>query len=68
MFDETRQSLQKLGLPMGDLYDLPTSGQTFPDGAHFRIEVPTINSFEALKALIDRADELGITINRVDET
>ncbi len=68
MFDETRKSLEKLGLPKGDLYDLPTSGKTFPDGAHFRIEVPTVNSFEALKALIERADELGVTINRVDET
>jgi hypothetical protein len=68
MFDETRKSLEKLGLPAGDLYELPTSGKTFPDGAHFRIEVPTINSFDALKALVERADELGVTINRVDET
>ncbi len=68
MFDETRKSLEKLGLPKGDLYELTTSGKTFPDGAHFRIEVPTINSFEAFEALIDRATELGITINRIDET
>jgi len=68
MFDETRQSLEKLGLPKGDLYELTTSGKTFPDGAHFRIEVPTINSFEAFKALLDRAAELGVTINRIDET
>ena len=68
MFDETRASLKKLGLPGGDLYQLPTSGKTFPDGAHFRMEVPTINSFEAFKALIDRATELGVTINRIDET
>jgi len=68
MFDETRSSLSALGLPSGDLYDLPTSGKTFPDGAHFRMEVPTVNSFDALQALVQRADELGITINRVDET
>ncbi|MCK4570518.1 peptidase [Candidatus Bipolaricaulota bacterium] len=68
MFDETRKSLEKLGLPKGDLYELTTSEKTFPDGAHFRIEVPTINSFEAFEALIDRATELGITINRIDET
>jgi cytosine/adenosine deaminase-related metal-dependent hydrolase len=68
MFDETRKSLEKLGLPKGDLYELSTSGKTFPDGAHFRIEVPTVNSFDALKALVERADELGVTINRVDET
>jgi len=68
MFDETRKSLERLGLPKGDLYELTTSGKTFPDGAHFRIEVPTVNSFDALKALVERADELGVTINRVDET
>jgi len=68
MFDETRKSLERLGLPKGDLYELTTSGKTFPDGAHYRIEVPTVNSFDALKSLVERADELGITINRVDET
>jgi len=68
MFDETRKSLEALGLPKGDLYELSTSGKTFPDGAHFRIEVPTVNSFDALEALVERADELGVTINRVDET
>jgi len=68
MFEETRASLEKLGLPRGDLYELSTSGKTFPDGAHFRIEVPTVNSFEAFEALVKRADELGVTINRIDET
>ncbi len=68
MFDETRKSLGKLGLPKGDLYELTTSGKTFPDGAHYRIEVPTVNSFEAFEALIQQADKQGITINRIDET
>lgn len=68
MFNATRKYLEKLGLPSGDLYDLPTSGRTFPDGAHYRIEVPTVNSAEAMRALLKRADELGIVINRVDET
>lgn len=67
-FNETRKYLEKLGLPSGDLYELPTSGRTFPDGAHYRIEVPTVNSVEAMRALLDRAEELGIVINRVDET
>ncbi len=68
MFDETRKSMEKLGLPAGDLYDLPTSGKTFPDGAHFRIEVPTVNSAEAVRGLLERADELGVVINRIDDT
>lgn len=68
IFQKTRDYLTKLGLPGGDLEDLPTSGKTFPDGAHFRIEVPTVNSAEAMSALLKRADELGIVINRVTET
>jgi len=44
IFQETRAYLKKIGLREGDLEDSPTSGKTFPDGAHFRIEVPTINS------------------------
>ena len=68
IFQETRAYLKKIGLPEGDLSDLPTSGQTFPDGAHFRIEVPTVNSAVAMSSLLKRADELGIVINRVTET
>lgn len=68
MFDKTREFMKKLGLPPGDLYDLPTSTKKFPDGADYRLEVPTINSAEALKALLEEAEKLGITINRVDET
>ncbi|NPV70189.1 MAG: peptidase [Firmicutes bacterium] len=58
----------KLGLPAGDAHDLPTSGKTFPDGAHYRLEVPTINSAVAMQALLEASKEYGITINRVDET
>jgi len=68
MFKDTRTYLEKLGLPGSDLWDLPTSGATFPDGAHFRIEVPTINTSEAAAALVKRAEELGIQINRITET
>ncbi|MBC7330949.1 MAG: peptidase [Synergistetes bacterium] len=68
MFDRTREFLKKLGLPGSDAWDLPTSTLRFPDGAHFRIEVPTVNSVEALRALLERAKELGVTINRVDDT
>ena len=68
VMDATRNYLKKLGLPSGDLYDLPTSTKTFPDGAQFRIEVPTVNSPEAMKALLETAKDAGIVINRVDET
>jgi hypothetical protein len=65
---EIREYLTKIGLPKGDLYELPTSDKKFPDGAHFRIEVPTVNTYEAMVGLLDRAKELGLTINKIDET
>ncbi len=68
MFEETRKYLKSLGLPEGDLNDLPTSPHTFPDGANYRIEVPTVNSSAAVAALLETSDKLGITINRVTET
>jgi hypothetical protein len=68
MFEETREYLKKLGLPAGDLFDMPSSPLRFPDGSAFRIEVPTVNSAEAVAALLDTATKNGITINRVTET
>lgn len=68
MFEETRKYVQKLGLPPGDLFDMPTSKLRFPDGAAYRIECPTVNSADAVAALLDTATKLGITINRVTET
>ena len=68
MFEETRRYVKTLGLPEGVLWDLPTSDARFPDGAAYRIEVPTINSAEAVAALLETSDKMGITINRVTET
>jgi hypothetical protein len=68
MFEQTREYVEGLGLPSGDLWDLPSSSKRFPDGATYQIEVPTVNSVEAVAALLDSADRLGVTINRVTET
>jgi hypothetical protein len=68
MFEETREYVKKLGLPAGDLFDMPSSALRFPDGAAFRIEVPTVNSAESVAALLETATKNGITINRVTET
>jgi hypothetical protein len=68
MFEETRQYLKQIGMPQGDAFDMPSSSLRFPDGSAFRIEVPTVNSAEAVAALLETADKNGITINRVTET
>lgn len=68
MFEETRKYLEKLGLPPGDPVDPPTSTDRFPDGGAFRIEVPTVNTAEAVDSLLNTATKNNITINRVTET
>lgn len=68
MFQQTRAYLGKKGLPTGDRYDLPTSEMRFPDGAHYRIEVPTCNSVVTFRAIMETAEKHGVTINRVDDT
>jgi hypothetical protein len=68
LFEETRDYLRGKGLPTGDRYDLPTSGMRFPDGAHFRIEVPTCNSTVTFRAIMETAEKHGVTVNRIDET
>ena len=69
IFKETRDSLEKLGLPRGDRYDLPTSKKRFPDGAQFRLECPTVNSPECMRALVETSlKKYGAKVNRIDET
>lgn len=68
MFEEMKAYLLTKGLPTGDRYDLPTSEQRFPDGAHFRIEVPTCNSAVTFRAIMETAEKHGATVNRVDDT
>lgn len=68
-FAESRAFAAKHGYPSGDRWDLPTSDRRFPDGAHFRIEVPTVNSADAVRTLVHVVEEeSGVKINRIDQT
>jgi len=66
--EETRDYLAKIGMPKGDLYDLPTSQKRFEDGGQYRFEVPGIQSPAPMKALLEQLDEYGIQIHRVTQT
>lgn len=65
---ETRQFLESLGLPGGDLYSLPTSEKRFPDGAQYRFEVPGIQSPGVMETLLKEIDGYGSFIHRVTQT
>lgn len=62
-----KQLLQDLGLPTGDARDLPTSTSRFPDGAHYRIEIPSVEGPEAFTAVLETAQALGVTVHRVSQ-
>ena len=68
MFTKTKKYLKKKNLLSGDRYDLPTSDMRFPDGAHYRIEVPTCNSGVTFRAIMETTEQHGVTVNRVDDT
>ncbi|MBO8173332.1 MAG: U32 family peptidase [Bacillaceae bacterium] len=64
---ESRKLLEKLGFPSGDLYDLPTSAKRFPDGAQYRIELPSVEGPRALETTLEEIDRYGLTIHRVSQ-
>jgi hypothetical protein len=64
---KTREFLKRLGLPAGDLQALPDSTKRFPDGAQYRIEIPSVEGPKALQAVLDEANTRGVTVHRVSQ-
>ena len=64
----TREFLEKLGMPGGDLYSLPTSDKRFEDGGQYRFEVPGIQGPKVMEALLDEIDKYGLYLHRVTQT
>lgn len=63
-----RDFMEKTGVPGRDLYDLPTSGKTFPDGAHYRIEIAGVERASTMEAMIAEAGKREMVIHRVIAT
>lgn len=59
--------LDVLDLPTGDRHDLPSSTLRFPDGAHYRLEIPSVEGPAAMQAVLDEAQKRGLTIHRVSQ-
>lgn len=43
------------------------SAARFPDGAHFRIEIPSVEGPAVLRAVLEQAAAEGVTVNRVSQ-
>jgi hypothetical protein len=59
--------LRELQLPAADAHDLPSSPFTFPDGAQYRVEIPSTEGPECLAAVFEEADTLGVPVHRVSQ-
>ena len=67
LMSSARRLLHELDLPVDDRYDLPASTQRFSDGAHHRIEIPSVEGPVALAAVIAAAQQYGVTIHRASQ-
>ncbi|HXT35194.1 MAG TPA: hypothetical protein VN837_06420 [Chloroflexota bacterium] len=59
--------LHDLGLPAGEPRDLPTSAERFPDGSHYRVEIPSVEGPAALRAVIEAARSQAVPLHRVSQ-
>lgn len=57
--------LKAAGLPAERLPD--ASDRRFPDGANFRVEIPSVEGPAVLAAVVEEADRRGVTVNRVSQ-
>jgi hypothetical protein len=64
---ETRAFLASIGLPPGDLHELPDSQLRFPDGAQYRIEIPSVEGPACLEAVLEDAARLDVPVHRVSQ-
>ncbi|HET7450399.1 MAG TPA: hypothetical protein VFJ78_07350 [Gaiellaceae bacterium] len=58
-------AFERFGLPVVAA-PAPSEGR-FPDGAHFRIEIPSVEGPKVLEAVLAAAGEHGVTVNRVSQ-
>ena len=64
---DTRDFLRSIGLPPGDLHELPTSSKRFPDGAQYRGEIPSTEGPHCLEAVLEEAARLDVQVHRVSQ-
>jgi hypothetical protein len=61
------EHLEALGLPGGDRHELPPTPKRFPDGAAYRVEIPSVEGPAAMRVVLSEAARLGVRIDRVSQ-
>jgi len=63
---KTVAALSRLGIAAEE-DALPSSAKRFPDGAQYRIEIPSVETPEALSAVLEEADRQKVLIHRASQ-
>jgi hypothetical protein len=67
MGDSVRDALAEIGLPSGDLHGLPDSLKRFPDGAQYRVEIPSTEGPRCLEAVLEEAERFEVRVHRISQ-
>ena len=65
--NESRRWLEDHGWPGTDPAVCPTSEKRFPDGAQYRIEIPSTEGPGSLRAVLDEAAKRSVPVHRVSQ-
>jgi hypothetical protein len=60
-------SLSRLGYPLESSNAPAASPERFPDGAEFRVEIPSVEGPAVLESVLAAGRDFGVTINRVSQ-
>jgi len=63
----TPELLADLGLPDGDRDASVSSTLRFPDGAHFRVEIPSVEGPRCVEAVLAEAARLSVPVTRISQ-
>ena len=64
---ETRRQLERHGWPGGDPAEAPSSSKRFPDGAAYKIEIPSTEGPNAFRAVLEEAAKRDVPVHRISQ-
>ena len=64
---ETERGLVNAGIPCSETHEGRPSEKLFPDGANFRIEIPSVEGPNPLKAVMQEANKRKVPVHRVSQ-
>lgn len=63
----TPDLLAGLGLPTSDGHALPAAPARFPDGAQYRVEIPSVEGPRCLEAVLEEATRWDVPVTRISQ-